>query len=38
MEDQNRLLTAACHCIDVMGSYARDGGFSAEHKKCAPPP
>ena len=34
MEEQNRLLVAAMHCIDAVGSYARDGGFSPDHKRC----
>ena len=33
--EQNKLLVAAMHCIDAVGSYARDGGFSPEHKRCA---
>ena len=36
MEQQNKLLVAAMHCIDAVGSYARDGGFSTEHKRCVP--
>jgi hypothetical protein len=34
MEEQNRLLVAAMHCIDAVGSYAREGGFSPDHKRC----
>ncbi len=34
MEQQNKLLVAAMHCIDAVGSYARDGGFSPDHKRC----
>ncbi len=35
MEQQNKLLVAAMHCIDAVGSYARDGGFSPDHKRCS---